>query len=69
MKNEDSGLPHHVYIRTAYISPYKGKQTELSRLQNLTKDIVRFKNQGGEVILQGDLNTRTSNSKDFIEPD
>ena len=33
------------------------------------QDIIRFKNQGGEVIVLVDLNTRTSNYKDFIEPD
>ena len=65
MKKEDSSLPNDVRLGTAYISPHKGTQTELSRLQNLTEDITTFKNHGEEVILQGRLNARTSN---MIQP-
>ena len=69
MNKDDSGLTNDIYIGTAYISPQKGKQIESSKIQNLAEDIIGFKNQGGEVIIQGDLNARTSNCKDFIEPD
>ena len=58
-----------IYIGTSYISPHKGKLAESKKLQNLAEDIVRFKRQGGNIILQGDFNARTSNDIDFIQPD
>ena len=58
-----------IYLGTTYISLHKGKHNENTKMQALAKDIIKFKNKGGEIIIQGDLNTRTSNLKDFIEPD
>ena len=61
--------PTTTYIGTSYISPHKGKLAESKKIQNLADDIVRFKREGGNIILQGDFNARTSNEKDFIQPD
>ena len=58
-----------IYIGTLYISPHQGKLAESKKIQNLAEDVVRFKRQGGNIILQGDFNARTSNDKDFIQPD
>ena len=69
MNNEESGLSNDIYLGTTYISPHKGKHNENTKMQALTEDIMKFKNKGGEIIIQGDLNARTSNLKDFIEPD
>ena len=65
----DTGLTNDIYIGTSYISPHKGKQVESEKINNLAKDIIRFKGKGGQIIIQGDLNARTSTEKDFIDSD
>ena len=70
MIKEESGLLNDIYLGTTYITPpHKGKHNENTKMQALTEDIIKFKNKGGEIIIQGDLNARTSNLKDFIESD
>ena len=55
------------YLGTSYISPHKGIQSESEKIKNLAEDIINLKRKGGDIILQGDFNARTSN--DCIEPD
>ena len=58
-----------IYIGTYYVSPSKAKTPKaIDFFTSLNEEINMFKKKG-VVILQGDLNARTGNQKDFVEYD
>ena len=59
----------YIYIGTYYGSPskYKGDSTS-DFFTNLNEEINMFQKKG-VTLVQGDLNARTGNTKDFIEYD
>ena len=60
---------NNVYIGTYYISPAKRKSGSMPDFfTSLNEEICMFK-KNGITLVQGDLNARTGNSKDFIEYD
>ena len=67
INKENAKLVNDIYIGTLYLSPHKGKITESEKIKNLAEDIIYFKGKGGDIILQGDFNARTSNNTDFVE--
>ena len=69
INKENAKLANDIYIGTLYLSPHKGKITESEKIKNLAEDIIYFKGKGGDIILQGDFNARTSNNTDFVESD
>ena len=69
IKKEKLNLPNDIYLGSLYISPHKGKQTESVKIKTLGEDIISFQRKGGEILLLGDTNARTSNFSDTLEPD
>ena len=63
------GKSQDVYLGTIYLNPHRGKISESHKIKKLAEDVINFKRKGGQVILQGDLNARVSNEKDFLEFD
>ena len=39
------------------------------KIKNLAEDIINFNRTGGDILIQGDINARTSNTNDTVEPD
>ena len=66
---QSAALARDVYLGTIYFSPSKGEIKNCEKISNLSEEIISFNRKGGEVILQGDFNARTSNSTDIVEPD
>ena len=66
LKKDLSGEENDIYIGTYYISPSKGKDY-LDKNQNLSEDIMYF--QRGQVIINGEFKSKTSNEIDYIIPD
>ena len=62
INKEYAKLANDIYIGTVYLSPHKGKITESETIKNLAEDVIYFKGKGGDIILQGDFNARTSNN-------
>ena len=69
IKQENLDRSKYVYIGTAYVSDENRKKTISEKIQGLSKDIEDIKDKGGEVILQGDLNARTAQERDWVEND
>ena len=59
--------PNDIYLGTAYISSENGTRSILAKLRNMSEGIVNIQSKGGTIIMQGDLNARTANLKDYIE--
>ena len=58
-----------IYIGTAYVSDQNGKKSIAEKIKNLGEDIETIKDRGGEVVLQGDYNTRTAIERDIVDND
>ena len=69
IKQENLDRSKYVYIGTAYVSDENRKKTISEKIQGLSKDIEDIKDKGGEVILQGDLNARTAQERDWVDND
>ena len=54
-----------IFTYGLYTLAHKGKITESETIKNLAEDVIYFKGKGGDIILQGDFNARTSNNIDF----
>ena len=62
-------LTNDVYLGTIYYSPNRSEIRNCEKISKLAEEITNFNKKGGEVILQGDFNARTSNRTDTVEPD
>ena len=67
LKKEFVGEDRDIYIATCYFSPSKGQVHE-REIAKITENIM-FLNSKGHVIINGDLNAKTSNLEDTIVPD
>ena len=68
IKKELLGEERDIYLATIYISPTGNKDHIVSQFGNLRQEIEHFQRKG-KVILQGDLNARTSNQDEIIVAD
>ena len=57
-----------IYLGSVYLSAENGTQCIVEKLQCISEDIETIKSHGGDILLQGDLNARTSNDKDTLRP-
>ena len=64
-----SNLPKDIYLGTMYFSPLKGEIRNCDKIKNLSEEIINFRREGVDIILQGDFNARTANCTDFVQPD
>ena len=69
MKKKFHNNPNDIYLGSAYLSEVNGTQSISEKIRNLAVDIETIKGNGGDILIQGDLNARTSNVKDFVKPD
>ena len=68
IKKEFYNEPEDIYLASLYLNPVKGKNENFRRFLQLSNEIMSFQKKGN-VILVGDLNARTNNTKDYIELD
>ena len=68
IKKELLGRKRDIYLATVYISPKGNKETISKIFEKLGQEIETFRGKG-EVIVQGDLNARTSNKDEIIIAD
>ena len=68
LKKQYHNNPNDIYLGSTYISAENGTKCILEKIKNISEDISVIKGKGGDVLLQGDLNVRTSNDKDYVEP-
>ena len=67
LKKELSGEENDIFIGTYFISPSRGKENS-DKAEKLCEEVLFFQKKG-DVIINGDLNTRTGTEEDFIIPD
>ena len=69
LKKSATGDSEDIFIGTYYVSPPNAKNPKTKDFfTSLNDEILSFKKKG-VVIVQGDLNARTGNEKDYIEYD
>ena len=68
IKKELTGEREDIFIGTVYLSPYKSNYENLKNISDLFEEILAFKEKG-EVIIQGDFNSRTNIDDGIIGPD
>ena len=68
LKKQYHNNPNDIYLGSVYLSEENGTQSILKKISNLSDDIELIKNKGGDILIQGDLNARTSLEKDFLPP-
>ena len=69
MKKKFHNHPHDIYLGSAYLSAENNTMSISEKIRNISEDIETIKGNGGEILLQGDLNARTSNSIDTTKHD
>ncbi len=71
LKKEFIGTSEDVYIGTYYVSPENSKSKSGTKhdFGALLNEEICYFSKKGTTLVQGDLNARTGNLKDFIEPD
>ncbi len=57
-----------IFLATVYMNPYKSNKDDAQKIHDLQEEILYFQKKG-QVVLQGDINARTGNERDFIIPD
>lgn len=62
-------ISNDIYLGTIYFSPLKGEISKCEKISTLTDEIISFNRKGGDIILQGDFNARTSNKGDCVKSD
>ena len=69
LKKEVFGSEEDLYIGTYYVSPENSKGKSSNDFGEALSEEIRFFDKKGTTLVQGDLNARTGNLKDFIEFD
>ena len=69
MKKDIIGTEEDLYLGTYYFRPENSKGKSSKDFGEALSDEICFYNKKGTTIVQGDLNARTGNLKDFIELD
>ena len=67
LKKELIGEERDIYIATCYFNPPKEQANE-RKMSKLAEDILLLKSKG-RILINGDLNAKTSNLEDTIAPD
>ena len=68
VKKEACNEKEDLYIGTYYVSPYNKKDKNYDFFAAVNEEVIFFRKKG-TVLLQGDLNARTGEEKDYIESD
>ena len=69
LKKQYHGNPNDIYLGSVYLSEENGSQSILEKINKISEDVEIIKSKGGDILLQGDFNARTSTDKDFVNPD
>ena len=69
LKKKHHNLPRDIYIGSVYVSGENNTASISEKIKNLSGDIETIKGKNGDIIIQGDFNARTANTKDFVEYD
>ena len=56
-----------IYLCAIYIPPYESPYYSEKTFETLKSDIIEFQSKG-KILLMGDLNARTGNDPDYIDP-
>ena len=68
IKKEIFGWTNDIFIGTVYLPPRKNSNDNSKKIFELFEEILTFQGKG-EVVLQGDFNSRTNIDNDIITPD
>ena len=69
LKQNNSNEQQDIYIGTYYVSPPNKKSPKIIDFFSALNEEISYFKKKGVVFVQGDLNARTGNEKDFIEYD
>ena len=69
LKKQYHNCPNDIYLGSVYISDENNTKSISEKIKGISEDIEAIKNKGGEIIIQGDLNARTSNANDSVKYD
>ena len=69
MSKKYNNSPNDIYFGSAYLSAENTTKSISEKIRNISEDIEIIRNKGGVILLQGDLNARTSNANDSAKHD
>ena len=69
LKKKYHKLSNDLFIGTVYVSGENNTKSIGEKIKKLSADIETIKATRGDIIIQGDFNARTANTKDFVEYD